>query len=439
MKVSKRVFKRSLLLAIMAIIVLWKTVGFSDAPNVFVLRVIATAILLYCLIKGVKNRDILNPYIYFALVPFSLVIFTHSISSVYYVPLKASTWFLGIINMLAYVVILSLVMNKKQLIEKNELIIQKAYEPTFDEIKSLQFHSIVLMCIGQFELILKLTTGIRFFLGTVTSYCIFPAIAMAWKTKKTGFILGTYAVLLLTWTVQFNKSVFLAIALITIIAIRRYYPMNKKNSRKLYIAIGIMGLFFIFVAFPLKGLVQDQSNFSIESFVTAIKDYYYNKNDYYAKSIDWNGLPALRFPYIYLTSAWNNVQYVLETQNTRTYGLWMLKPLISWLQLDGYFADLYVLTPRSSFNTFTYITVLFKDFGYWGSMIGSCFLGWFVGRIYNNYRKTYSAYHVAMYAVVSQAAIEMFFSNHFFGLFYPFTILIICWCYRRLFKSARYL
>lgn len=35
--------------------------------------------------------------------------------------------------------------------------------------------------------------------------------------------------------------------------------------------------------------------------------------------------------------------------------------------------------------------------------------------------------------------LEMFFSNHFFMLSYPFTIIVVCWLYKLLFKSAKFI
>ena len=102
--------------------------------------------------------------------------------------------------------------------------------------------------------------------------------------------------------------------------------------------------------------------------------------------------------------------------------------------LDSRFANYYVLNPYSSFNTFTYISVLFKDFGYWGSCLGSLMLGFFVRKVYQAFKKTKSPFYVACYALTACAVFEMFFSNHFLSQSYPFTILLLMVLYNKSLK-----
>ena len=141
--------------------------------------------------------------------------------------------------------------------------------------------------------------------------------------------------------------------------------MSSKSKIKILLGLVVSALFMLFVAFPLKTYVQDNGGNIVDFFTKNVKVVYD-----YGQRIDWSGPEVLKMPYMYLVTAWNNVQYVLETQNTRTYGLWFVKPILGYFQLSGIFDSLYELKPYSSFNTYTYITVLFKDFGYFGSAIG---------------------------------------------------------------------
>lgn len=141
-------------------------------------------------------------------------------------------------------------------------------------------------------------------------------------------------------------------------------------------------------------------------------------------------------PYMYFISSWNNLQYVMQTQTSHTYGLWSIKPLLGYFQLDNFFSASYSLKSYSSFNTFTYITVLFKDFGILGSTFLSLFLGLFVGYVYEYKYLSTDYLDICCYSMVACATAEMFFSNHFFTQSYPFTILIIIWLYKLLKKSV---
>ena len=136
-----------------------------------------------------------------------------------------------------------------------------------------------------------------------------------------------------------------------------------------------------------------------------------------------------------MTTPWSNLQYVTETQPKSTNGLWTIKPLLGYAQLDDTFENNYKLEPYSSFNTFTYIVCGYKDFGFWGSVVMSLFLGFFVKKVYSRYKVSQSPFDVAIYVCAGLAVVEMFFSNHFFMQSYPFTIVIIMELYKSLVRG----
>lgn len=426
--------KKRYFLDLAAVIIVASVVGYtfrlSDSLLISILRLCVGACMLYSLLKGIHEKDLMNPYIFFSLTPLSLLLYNEKISSWYFNELTAKTWILGFINFLAFLFILNLVIRKKK-----DSCIKNNLNRTSKH--TLLQHAWILFVLGEFSFIYVFITHKQFFLSSVLSYFVFPALALAWKAKHKLTIVFMYLFICFTFAVSFNKTIFLGYILITAICYKRYYVKNSQQEKRLYIGLFCAGFLFVFVAFPMKALVQERQEFSVDLLWKAIKSYFVNSNGDYHGRITWNAAPVLRMPYIYLTSAWNNVQYVMETQSNLTYGLWFFKPLISWLQLDGLFLNAYELTAYSSFNTFTYVTVLFKDFGLIGSTVSSGFLGFFVGKIYNKYKTSNSAFDVAIYAVVSQATLEMFFSNHFFMLSYPFTIVVICMIYRYLFHLPK--
>ena len=152
---------------------------------------------------------------------------------------------------------------------------------------------------------------------------------------------------------------------------------------------------------------------------------------YEKKGVEWNTLEQYFMPYMYLTNGWTNLQYVTETQNTRTYGLWTIAPILGYTGLKERFSKELYLESYSSFNTFAYVTCAFKDFGYWLSIIMSVILGFFVKKIYSRYLMSRSPFDVACYVLTAIATLEMFFSNHFFMQSYPFTIVILMELYKK--------
>ena len=437
MRIKKKALIWLTVIVLFTITVIEITIGFSDEPMIVLYRIIVGFILAYCLYKGVNIREIYNPFIFFALTPLSLMLYTESVSTTYLNKLKPLTWVLAIVNMIAFLAMLSYTSRPKKYERLNETI-----DTCNENISSLMnrrliFHAVVLFSLGFFPLLYQIVFGHAFFLASVFTFFTFPGLAMAWRSKNKYLISILYLIVALSFMINFNKSIFLSYGLITLICYKRYFIFNKKQFWKM-LAISVFGvLAFFFIAFPLKSMVQDQGLLSLDSLITEIIRYSTSKDDYYAKTIVFNGPAVFRFPYMYLVSAWNNVQYIMETQSFHTYGLWFFKPLLSWLQIDGLLGNTFELKPYSSFNTFTYITVLYKDFGLWGSWIESVFLGYYVGHFFNKYRCSMSAFDIACYAIISQAVIEMFFSNHFFQLSYPFTIVVICWLYKLVFKSSR--
>ena len=157
--------------------------------------------------------------------------------------------------------------------------------------------------------------------------------------------------------------------------------------------------------------------------------------DYYVRygDVRWNGIASLFMPYMYLETPWTNLQYVMQTQDARTYGLWLIKPFLNYLQIDTWFEDLYQLIPMSSFNTFSFITCNFKDFGFYGSIIPSILLGYYTKWVYSRAKKTNNPLDVACWIYIAQAVLEMFFSNHFFQQAYPLTCVFLIALYRMIY------
>lgn len=437
MIVKKKTFCLSLMCIAIGILIVYFSSGFSDSPVQFSLRVIVGVLFVYCIAKGIAQEEKINPFLLFSLTPLSLLIYTDKISSKYLMHLDDTTWVLAVLNISAFLVSLSFYTRKKSIDESNREIRENNEVLEDNQRKKLINHALILFLLSIIPDVCRSVLGTSFFLGSTIAYFKYPALACAWKSKSKYLLIVMYLYVLVSFATKFNKSIFLSIGIVTILCIQRYGLSGKKNEKKLYLGILFASLFMVFVAFPMKELVQGQNNFSFSNLLSSITKYYSGENNYYSKTISWNGPAVLQMPYMYLVSAWNNVQYVIQTQSEHTNGLWLFKPIISWLQLDSFFASEYSLIPYSSFNTFGFVTVLYKDFGIVGSAFGSLFLGVFVAKVFNRFRVSNSPLDLACYAMTAQATLEMFFSNHFFQLSYPFTIILICWVYKLVSKGAK--
>ena len=140
----------------------------------------------------------------------------------------------------------------------------------------------------------------------------------------------------------------------------------------------------------------------------------------------------LMLPYMYFVSAWNNLQFVMQTQSDHTLGAWLIRPILVMTGQTYVLDDAYTLTPASSFNTFSFLTVHWKDFGFVGSGLMTLIVALYVSWLFQSFKASDSPIMVAIYGINAVATVEMFFSNHFFGLVYPFAMTLIGFILRAL-------
>ena len=364
------------------------------SSSILICRVTVFLIMLLCISIAKNDRFIVTPMSLFALTPFSLLIYKN-FGDAYMVNLKFETWLIAIINMYAFVMAYK-------------------YTPSFSNFKK---------CIGNADAKLLQIQAVVFYLLSLVGKFIPSIESIVWmfsiasvvcalKSRKRTMYIFVIVIFLVSALGVTSKSTMLTYCITFIICIEKYIFINEKQRKwiKLILALGVLFMIFTF-SFANKGRETHSSEESLEL--------------YSRRGIEWNYSAGLFMPYMYITNGWTNLQHAMNTQDTRTYGLWSLKPLLGYLQLDENFKDDYSLKSYSSFNTFAYMTYGFKDFGYWLSILMSLFLGYFVKKVYSRYSISRSPYDVASFVLVAQATLEMFFSNHFFSLSYPFTIVIL--------------
>lgn len=356
-------------------------------------RIIVVSILLYCIVRGLHEKYWVNPYFLFAFVPLSLSVY-FNIADVYMVNLTHRTWALAIINMLSFLTAFSIT---REVQSKKLCVSIKG--------KSLVIAAIFFFVIGYLSNYIEQLASILWIFSV-------PAIVCAIKSKKIIMYVFVIIIILLPLLSGASKTGVLLQLLTIMICLEKYFDLGRKY-RKWMPIIGLLAVFFMIFSFTFAN--KDRGRYDSDEGLS-----YYE-----AQGVEWNTSAALFLPYMYLTHAWGNLQYVTETQDTRTYGLWTVKPLLGYLQLDDDYKTEYTLKPYSSFNTFTYIACAFKDYGYWLSIIMSLLLGFYIKKVYSKFIFSRSPLDVATYVCVAMATAEMFFSNHFFMQSYPFTILIL--------------
>ena len=384
-------------------------------------RYIVSFIFSYCIYKGTEEERLLNPYLLFSLTPLSLMIYSNKVSKYFLMELQTEIWLLAILNMIVFLIGLNFTLKWRIKTGKHILFEERHLVNNESEI-DYTWQGMILFAIG---LIPKLLSVIGISMpGThIISMCQYLGVAIMYinKNKKLAYIMAII-LLGLSFATNFNKTEFLMLAVLFITCIDSRIN-TKKEKKRLYITIILLALTMILVIFPLKDFLARGE--SLSKFISSDKDYLANE---FVGRFEWKGNIKFLMPYIYMTTNWTNLQYITHIFTQHTNGLWLIKPLLGYLQISGGIKAYTSLTPyRPAFNTYSFIAVQYIDFGFFGSMIPSLLLGLFVGLIYKNYKKCPDSFNCACYALNAVAVFEMFFSNHFFTQSYPFTIVIVAW------------
>jgi len=377
--------------------------------ELFFFRTSVFCVLALCFLNANREVKIVNPYSLFAMVPFSLLIYAN-VGDFYMQDLTASTWILAIINMWSFLIGLRVASN-----DVNPYICV-GVGLTFEEYRN---HAMLLTIVGTIPYLYYAITKAIFPLASIFTLFSIPGLVCAIASKNRWLIIFCLGVMLSPMVIgHTSKTSVLTIALCFAIAYEKFY-IKSSFGRKKMIIIGILGVILMIFSFTFanknRGVYDSEEGFK-----------YYDK-----AGVVWNHDVSLFLPYMYLTTPWTNLQHVIQTQDTRSYGLWLFKPLLGYMQIDDNFKELYEIKAYSNFKTFTFIAVQFKDFGFWGSTLISLLLGLYVKKIYSIYIISKSPLDVATFVYVGQAVMEMFFSNHFFVLSYPFTIFILMFLYKK--------
>ncbi|WP_334058728.1 O-antigen polymerase [Polaribacter sp. P097] len=362
-------------------------------------------VLVTCILSGKKEARFMNPFYLFAITPLSLLAYVN-VGSFYMLDLKHETYQLAILNMAAFVFAIKITRGAKNV----------PYYAGINLSSHLIVHAIILYLLG---------FSARFFPSLSSVLWVFSIGAITCAVKSKNKIMLVFVAFIVGSSILFGKSKMIVLLnlLTFLITYEKYYIKTLKQRRKLLI-YSLIGVCFMIYAFSFAN--KDRGDYDANDGL-----HYYSQ-----QGVDWSLDASFFLPYMYFTTAWSNLQYVTETQTKSTEGLWTLKPLLGYAQFDDDFEKEYELESYSSFNTFTYIVCAYKDFGFYGSVFMSLFLGFFVKKVYSKYQVSQSPFDVAIYACVSLAVVEMFFSNHFFMQSYPFTIFILMKLYR-FFTSPR--
>lgn len=398
-------------LALLCLVVALGVLAFVN-PDDVIYKLLALGLFFICIFLGMKEGYPFNPYYFFSLTPLSLALYEYKFSTYYLSQLSPYVYAVALCGMAAFIFGLSLLKHpgRASMRQVSESRAERLFYPLLLFGMSPIVYGILqapeVLLSGDF-IAMASYTGLMP-MSSILTFCRYPALALAFKSKRKGRIVISLACCGFALLLSFNKTNLIFLLFTLLISIHSYC-LTSRRSKSVFRLLCIAAI----VALVLSVTFYDEVRSDFDSTAALV-------------SRGAFGLPEpLMLPYMYFVCSWTNLQYVIITQPMHTFGLWLIRPLLFYLGLDGAFEEAYTLTPSSSYNTYTYLTVLWKDFGFIGAILISFLLGLFVSFVYQRFRQSDSPFLTAAYALNAVAVIEMFFSNHFFYLVYPFTVVVI--------------
>lgn len=378
-----------------------------------------------CISSGIKESYIINPYLLFLTVPVSLLMYDLTVSPHYLVSLRPDTYSLAVYNIIMVLLGFFVGGNCK-------FRYSKTWKRSINQSqKLLSRNAIITLFLGLIPTMYGIIFGAQYLLNmdlnalkglvnaaplaSIFNLFLYLSIMLALYSKNKKSIILCLAGLLVSLVLNFSKTTVVMLCICLLVYLYDITRVNFRIRKYFYISL-ILALGLVFISFTIYNNIR--FDFDINTYFDDLG---------YIGSISQTWF----LPIMYIISPWSNLQYIVDTTTAHSYGLWVLKPILGYLQIDGMWESVFELIPRyQAFNTYTYISVYYRDFGFIGSGICSFVLAIYIMYIYKmklNYPN--SPYISSIFALNMYATVMMFFNNHFQQLSYPFTIFIICWLF----------
>ena len=432
MIISKRKFLGTIITILIFIfcLYLYNTNRQLEIQNYFFYSILLL-VCLRCISKGIKEPYLINPYLLFLIVPVSLLMYDLTVSPHYLVPLRSNTYSLAVYNIIMVLLGFFIGGNCKFRYSRtwNKSVNQSS--------KLLSRNAKITLIIGLIPTMYAVCFGAQYLLNlnlnalkslvndaplaSIFNLFLYLSIMLALYSKSQKTIMLCLVGLLVSLVLNFSKTTVVMLCICLLVHLYDISRVNYRIRKYFYISL-LSALGLVFISFTIYNNIR--FDFDINT--------YFDDLGYIGNiSKTWY------LPIMYIISPWSNLQYIVDTTTTHSYGLWLLKPLLGYLQIDGIWAPVYDLVPRyQAFNTYTYISVYYRDFGFFGSGICSFILALYIMYIYKMKLNYPNSPHISsIFALNMYATVMMFFNNHFQQLSYPFTIFIISWLFLKFTRS----
>ncbi len=237
------------------------------------------------------------------------------------------------------------------------------------------------------------------------AYFLPASIIVACKKNSTPLILLSLGISLLAALMTVTKTAMLMALIFFVIGLSHFQPdiLNSKYTKlvKKYSVIWIPALICYMFMFN-NSIRHDASSASSMEYVEKSGSRLVNNTTDFGEGMFLN--------YLYFCSPWGNLEYNIMNNSNRGYGA---NTFSQFGKKIGMNVETVEKIQPSFLNTHSFITDFYLDFGYFGAIIASFFLGMIIYFFYCKFGKSDDPLLLAHYALISFATIMLFFSNHF--------------------------
>lgn len=364
-------------------------------------------LIYYCVREGRKQSHFLNPFYLLILTLFSFVIYNEDIGGIFMMPLSNKVKWMIVGSFTMFVVGLKIGTRFKTCAKRVGCYVENYW---------------VIFCVGLIPTLLAV-----YLYGNVLDmsgdammdakekmvlpglgqllYFMPASIIVACKKNNSSLIILSTIVALWAAYLTVTKTAIMVVMVFLLLGLISFRPSIIENKVAKFLrsyAVVLVPLFLLYTFMGNTTKRLDATNVSTDTIENAESSLNYDSD--FANGMFTN--------YLYLSAAWSNVEYNVAHNNVTGDGrntLWQFARKV------GIDYDKTEKMEPFNFNVHTYITDWYLDFGYFGPIVMSLLLGMFVFFCYKKFCLSDDPLYIAFYALVAEATLMMFFSNHFNG------------------------
>ena len=397
----------------------------SYIVNGYYAQAITIFVLIGCIIRGIAQKYIYNPFI---------ILIPTLISFLLYIPEWGGYFFPNLCTLTQSIIAFSFIalfLGISFGINHNISPLIRGYEKEsigimmglglINTIFVIAFYGNVLALSGDALLEAKEGTDIPI-IGQL-AYFLPASIIVACKRNNTKLIIFTIAISLFAAIITVTKTSILVSFFYILVGFLRFKP-DILNSK-----IGYYLRKYAIIWLPILIIYMFSNNNSIRSDAQGGEiSYFERSNSSISSEYQGDLAESLFLNYLYYSSPWGNLDYNIRNNHKRGYGV---NTFAQFGKRFGIDVKTVKKIEPTFLNTHSFLTDYVIDFGAIGAVLASFVLGWLIAFCYCRYGCSDDPIWISFYSLISFATFMLYFSNHFnngylFNYFLSFGTYYLC-------------